>query len=207
MKLEEEKWIRDKGRVGALAALFHFSLFILPTSGRRGQQGGSWGSREQRALGAARGRSRSANSRSGLVAAPVGVRAHQRGFTLLEVLVAFIVFVLIFGAVLDALGMAMRNTRRSAEVSEAALWAQSKLDAIGTIEELDEGSDSGEFNRQYRWQLDVRKEQVQRSDGLATDTFPVELYRVDLTVSWGDANRHNEQHFITLRSKLKEGQF
>lgn len=131
----------------------------------------------------------------------------QRGFTLLEVLVAFIVFVLIFGAVLDALGMAMRNTRRSAEVTEAALWAQSKLDAIGTIEELEEGSDSGEFNRQYRWQLDVRKQDVPRTDGLSADTFPVELYRVDLTVSWGDANRRNEQHFITLRSKLKEGQF
>ncbi|MCB1599246.1 MAG: type II secretion system protein [Xanthomonadales bacterium] len=120
---------------------------------------------------------------------------------------AFIVFVLIFGAVLDALGMAMRNTRRSAEVSEAALWAQSKLDAVGTIEELEEGNERGEFNQQFRWELDIRKQEVPRTDGLASDTFPVDLYRVDLTVSWGDANQRKEQHFITLRSKLKEGQF
>ena len=53
----------------------------------------------------------------------------------------------------------------------------------------------------------LRKQDVPRTDGLSADTFPVELYRVDLTVSWGDANRRNEQHFITLRSKLKEGQF
>ncbi|MBK9653957.1 MAG: prepilin-type N-terminal cleavage/methylation domain-containing protein [Rhodanobacteraceae bacterium] len=131
----------------------------------------------------------------------------QGGFTLLEVLVAFIVFVLIFGAVLDALGMAMRNTRRSAEVSEAALWAQSKLDAIGTIEELKEGSDSGEFNAHYRWQLDVSKQEVERTDGVSPDSFPVELYRVELVVSWGDRNRRSEQHFVTLRSMLKEGQF
>jgi len=134
-------------------------------------------------------------------------RRRQRGFTLLEVLVAFIVFVLIFSAVLEALGMAMRNTRRSAEVSEAALWAQSKLDALGTIEELEDGSDSGEFNARYRWQLDVSKQEVARTDGLSADSFPVELYRVDLTVSWGDRNRQVEQHFVTLRSKLKEGQF
>lgn len=135
-------------------------------------------------------------------------RARQQGgFTLLEVLVAFIVFVLIFGSVLQALGMAMRNTRRSAEVSEAALWAQSKLDAIGTIEELDEGSNRGEFNKQFRWQLDIRKQEVARADGLSADAFPVELYRVDLAVSWGDQYQRKEQHFVTLRSKLKEGQF
>jgi general secretion pathway protein I len=134
-------------------------------------------------------------------------RSRQQGFTLIEVLVAFIVFVLIFGAVLDALGMAMRNTRRSAEVSQAALWAQSKLDAVGTIEELEEGNERGEFNQQFRWELDIRKQEVPRTDGLASDTFPVELYRVDLAVSWGDANQRKEQHFVTLRSKLKEGQF
>ncbi len=131
----------------------------------------------------------------------------QGGFTLLEVLVAFVVFVMVFGAVLEAMGMALRNTRRSAEVSEAALWAQSKLDSIGTVEELKEGSESGDFNDQYQWQLEVSKSEVQRTDGLSADSFPVELYRVDLTVSWGDRNRRNQQHFTTMRSMLKEGQF
>ena len=131
----------------------------------------------------------------------------QGGFTLLEVLVAFVVFVLVFGAVLEAMGLALRNTRRSAEVSEAALWAQSKLDSLGTVDELEEGSENGEFSKRYQWQLEVSKYEVVRTDGLAADSFPVELYRVDLTVSWGERNRRNEQHFITLRSKLKEGQF
>lgn len=136
-----------------------------------------------------------------------GLPRRQSGFTLLEVLVAFIVFVLVFGAVLEALGMAMRNTRRSSEVSVAALWAQSKLDAIGTIEELDEGSESGDFDEKYRWQLEVRKQPVERSDGLSADSFPVELYRVELIVSWGERGHENQQSFVTLRSMLKEGQF
>lgn len=131
----------------------------------------------------------------------------QRGFTLLEVLVAFVVFVFIFSAVLDALGLALRNTRRSAEVSEAALWAQSKLDALGTIEELEEGSDSGEFDERYRWKLDVSRSDVPREGGLSADTFPVDLYRIELVVSWGERGRRNEQRFVTMRSKLKEGQF
>lgn len=147
------------------------------------------------------------NRPSGLVVGLPRVSVHQQGFTLLEVLVAFIVFVMIFGAVLDALGMAMRNTRRSAEVSEAALWAQSKLDAIGTIEELEEGSDSGRFDERYSWQLEVRKAEVPRTDGISPDTFPVDLYRVELVVSWGDRNRRSEQRFVTMRSMLKEGQF
>lgn len=134
-------------------------------------------------------------------------RRQQGGFTLIEVLVAFVVFVAIFGAVLQALGMALRNTRRSAEVSEAALWAQSRLDALGTIEELEEGSDAGEFNRKYRWELDVRKQEVAREDGISADSFPVELYRVELKVAWGERGQERHQSFVTLRSKLKEGQF
>lgn len=131
----------------------------------------------------------------------------QRGFTLIEVLVAFVVFVAIFGAVLQALGIALRNTRRSAEVSEAALWAQSRLDALGTVEELEEGTESGEFNRRYRWELDVRKQEIARADGISADNFPVDLYRVELVVSWGERGRENRQSFVTMRSKLKEGQF
>jgi len=168
----------EKGRACARAVLFPFSFFLFPSAADCGAP------------------------------PPISRRKRQQGgFTLLEVLVAFIVFVMIFGAVLEALGMAMRNTRRSAEVSEAALWAQSKLDALGTIEELEEGSDSGEFNRRYRWQLDVRKAEIAREDGISADSFPVDLYRVELVVSWGDRNRRTEQRFVTLRSMLKEGQF
>jgi general secretion pathway protein I len=174
---------------------------------RRLQRGLAPNAIRQRRLAATDGQRATPTALLGLSVRPARVANRQQGFTLLEVLVAFVVFVMIFGAVLDALGMALRNTRRSAEVSESALWAQSKLDAIGTIEELDEGSDSGEFNKQYRWQLEVRKQPVERTDGLSADTFPVELYRVELTVSWGDRNRRSEQHFVTLRSKLKEGQF
>ncbi|MCB1608685.1 MAG: type II secretion system protein, partial [Xanthomonadales bacterium] len=36
-------------------------------------------------------------------------RGRQGGFTLLEVLAAFVVFVLVFGAVLETLSMAGRN--------------------------------------------------------------------------------------------------
>lgn len=178
MKREKGKGQMEKGRARAGAVLFPFSFSLFPSA-------------------------------AGIAARqPISRRRRQQGgFTLLEVLVAFIVFVLIFGAVLDALGMAMRNTRRSAEVSEAALWAQSKLDAIGTVDELEEGSDSGEFSQRYRWQLDVRKQEVERADGVSPDSFPVELYRVELVVSWGDRNRRSEQTFVTLRSKLKEGQF
>ena len=207
MKRENGKGKMEKGRARAGAVLFPLSFFLFPARRMYRQQGGVWGTGTRPARVAVPDRQGSTESPSGLVCDRSRVSVHQQGFTLLEVLVAFIVFVLIFGAVLDALGMAMRNTRRSAEVSEAALWAQSKLDAVGTVDELEEGSDSGEFNQHYRWQLDVRKQEVERTDGISPDSFPVELYRVELVVSWGDRNRRREQNFVTLRSKLKEGQF
>ena len=67
--------------------------------------------------------------------------------------------------------------------------------------------ETGEFNDRYSWELNVRKAPVARNDGLSADTFPSELYRVELIVRWGARGQQSEQRFVTMRSMLKEGQF
>ena len=69
----------------------------------------------------------------------------QRGFSLLELVAAFLVFALGFGALMQILSASLRNARLSAEYTQAALWAQSKLDSVGIGDKLKEGGSSGEF--------------------------------------------------------------
>ena len=57
--------------------------------------------------------------------------AGSRGFTLLELLLAFVVFALSFATVLEILSGSMRNTVRARHYSEAALTAQSIMDQVG----------------------------------------------------------------------------
>lgn len=139
---------------------------------------------------------------------PPGCR-RQGGFTLLEVLAAFVVFVMVFGAVLETLSMAGRNARRSAEISEAALWAQSKLDAVGLEEELRAGSESGRFDDRYSYRLEISEwiapvsAEAQAAGG--QPAVAVDMFRVELVVIWSDGIRERSRRFVTVRSKLKDG--
>ena len=56
---------------------------------------------------------------------------NQQGFTMIEILAAFSVFVLAFAMALQILSGSISNTRRSAEYTQAALWAQSIMETVG----------------------------------------------------------------------------
>ena len=79
----------------------------------------------------------------------------QRGFTLIEVVVAFSILAVGLGIMMQIAVGAMRQARNATEFTEAARYAQSLLDSIGVGERLEEGGDSGEFGERYRWDLDV----------------------------------------------------
>lgn len=79
----------------------------------------------------------------------------SRGFTLIEMIAAFVIFAIAVGALMQILTMSMNNARRSADETRAALWAQSLLDNVGIGERIEAGSSHGEFDRKYRWELQI----------------------------------------------------
>lgn len=126
----------------------------------------------------------------------------QRGFTLLEVMVAFTLFVLVVGLLLQTLSLSMRATRVADEVSRAALWAQTKLDSVGIDGKLNPGTQTGRFDDTYRYELTVRPHQPTDSPAAANAaSIPVELFEVELRVYWRD----RVESFTTLRGRMKDG--
>jgi general secretion pathway protein I len=121
------------------------------------------------------------------------------GFTLIEVMAAFLVFALLFGVILQVLSTSMTNTRRAGDFTQAALWAQSVLDAAGVEEVLEPGRRSGRFDDRFSWTLVVTEEMVFDERGLDALDLPIALYALELTVEWGD-ERPREAVFRTLRS-------
>jgi general secretion pathway protein I len=81
----------------------------------------------------------------------------QRGFSLIEVIAAFLIFALGFGVLLEILTGSLRIAHRSQDYTQAALWAQSKLDLVGVGEPLKDGDDSGKFDDDYRWSMHIAK--------------------------------------------------
>ena len=140
-------------------------------------------------------------------------RARQHGFTLLEVLAAFVIFALVFATSLQILSGSLRNTQRSADYTLAALWAQSHMDGLGLDPPLEEGSYSGEFDGGYRWEMEVSRhepEPVETAQGefaaieITDAEVPVDLYLIELDVLWGDPPRERRAQFRTLRSVTPE---
>ena len=123
----------------------------------------------------------------------------QAGFTLIEVMAAFAVFALMFGVVLQVLSTSMTNTRRAGDYTQAALWAQSKLDVLGLEQMLEPGQSSGQFDERYDWYLTVEEVMNFDDSGLDLAELPLALYSVELVVEWGE-NPRREAVFRTLRS-------
>lgn len=132
-----------------------------------------------------------------------GTRASlHSGFTLIEIVVSLAILALGLGLAMQIATGAMRNARHAAQRTEAALYAKSLLDAAGVGERLEEGQDSGEFGEDYRWSLTVAKEEVEAEGtaGLDPSLSPVQLYRLELLVEWGEGRTAQEARFVTLRA-------
>ena len=127
---------------------------------------------------------------------PIPHSRRQRGFSLLEVIAAIMLLAIAFTALMKVAGASIGLTRNAAEYSQAAMRARSLLDSAFVGEAVKPGNRSGRFDTQYRWQLDVRP---WNTGGPAVPGAPLQLYQLDLTVSWGPQAHPRAAHFRTLR--------
>lgn len=130
-----------------------------------------------------------------------------QGFTLLEALLALTVFATAFALVLDTLARGLRNTRLAADLTQATLWAQNRLDAIGVVEKLAPTRTEGRFDERYSYQLEVEPYVPVDGPTQADANFPVQLFKVVLTVQWTVETGRRSERFVTVKSRLKEGAF
>lgn len=130
-----------------------------------------------------------------------------RGFTLLEVMLAFVIFALSFSTVLEIMAGSMRSVKRASEDTEVALFAQSIMDLVGTEIPIEEGEFSGAGMDRYQWRLgiylyDATDVDTQTQTQVLAEMSGIELYWVDLDIDWDTGRRQRNAHFSTIRSIL-----
>ena len=125
----------------------------------------------------------------------------QRGYTLLEVLVAFAVLALALTFLLGTLSGSTRQVRWSADAGRAALHAQSLLAEVGVGEALQPGREEGELeDGRYRWQLEVAPYVDPLQPAAAVeDPFGTRLMALRLELAWGDGGRGQRLVVESLR--------
>ncbi len=129
-------------------------------------------------------------------------RHRSGGFTLLEILAAFVIFAVAYVTLLQIFGGGVRSTILSQEYTEAILLAQSKIAELGMEEPLGTGGDDGDFDEKYRWELEVT--QWESGGSVSSGGYQTELLHVSLTVLWGNGDRENRATLETLRTVSAE---
>ena len=104
-------------------------------------------------------------------------------------------------ALLTAVGSGIGNAGISARYLEAARRAQSRLDALGTIEPLAPGEQGGDDGGGYRWRIRISPPAMHPMQG-----GPIALlYAVEVNVSWGEGGGTRGVSLQTERAGLAVG--
>ena len=109
----------------------------------------------------------------------------QKGFSLLEILVAFSILALSLTVLLKIFSSGIHTAIVSEEYANAVQVAESLLAKTGVESDLQDGISRGTDNEKYHWEISVNPYEPELEE-LEPDSFPVNLYRIIVRVSWGD---------------------
>lgn len=116
----------------------------------------------------------------------VGTCRAARGYTLIEVIVAFALLALALTVLLGSLGNASRQVHWADGAGRAALYAQSLLDQVGVAESLQAGTRHGSFeDDRYQWTLATRPFIDTGATTQAMTADGAQLFEVQLDMQWG----------------------
>lgn len=124
----------------------------------------------------------------------------RRGYTLIEVIVAFAVLGLGLTLLLGTLSNGTRQVRWAADSGRAALHARSLLDDVGIGVPVSPGRSSGTFeDGRYRWTLAIAPfDDPEAAPALAGATAGG-LFELTLAVEWGQGGPRERLQLQTLR--------
>ena len=120
-------------------------------------------------------------------------RGAQAGFTLIEVVVAFVVLTLVFSVGFEIFSTGLARAGMLEERSRALEVARSRLDDVGMEETIAAGATQGEAqDPRFHWTTTVTPYD-EGSDPMHPIQSSYALYRVDVTVDWhgGDGKDHS----------------
>jgi type II secretion system protein I len=122
----------------------------------------------------------------------------ERGFTLIEALIAFAILAVVVVALYEAMGTGLRGFDRAAESDEALLIAQSEFDRIAATKTMPaEGLGGAIEGTGFRWRAVAVPAAKAEPEHLRMS--PLKLQTVRVVVSWRDRQVAIEKTLLVQR--------
>ncbi|MFU8787967.1 MAG: type IV pilus modification PilV family protein [Methylobacter sp.] len=125
----------------------------------------------------------------------------QRGFSLLEILIAFSILALSLGILLKIFSAGVNTAGVAEDYTAAVQIAEALMAKTGVETPLQPGDSDGLEHDKYRWQVSISPFQFV-AENLDISALPLVLFRVKVTVSWGEQNARSyarQVELITLK--------
>ena len=127
-------------------------------------------------------------------------KSTQSGYSLIEVLVAFVILSLTLGIMFRVFSAGLRNIDTASDYTEAVVIAESKLASPGVIEPLAAGQQEGTAAERYGWIRTISP--FDSRPGQLSDPA-VMAYRIDVSVRWSKFGAERKVQLSTIRLENK----
>jgi len=127
------------------------------------------------------------------------------GFTLIEVVVALAILGVALTVIIELFSGGLRLARTSVEYTRAITYARMKMEEIAVQQKMEEGTQEGEFDSTYRWQVETKKVDVLPIEKGIEFKAPTELFQVKVNILWKSGDREKSTRLETYRTiKLED---
>jgi general secretion pathway protein I len=127
------------------------------------------------------------------------------GFTLIEVVVAMAILGVALTVIIELFSGGLRLARTSAEYTKAINYARMKMEEIAVKQTMEEGTQEGEFDHTFRWQVETKKVDVLPIEKGIDFKPPTELFQVKVYVLWKSGSKERSTRLETYRTiKLED---
>jgi len=120
----------------------------------------------------------------------------QKGFSLLEILIAFSILALSLGILLKIFSAGVNTAVVAEDYTAAVQIAESLMAKTGVETPLQANQSSGLENEKYHWLVEVSPFEF-NPENVDTTTIKAVLFKVKVIVSWGDDNANDRQVELT----------
>jgi general secretion pathway protein I len=128
-----------------------------------------------------------------------------KGFTLIEVVVGIAILGIALTVIIELFAGGLRLARTSKEYTKAVSYAHTKMEDIGSQQNIEEGVSEGEFDDVYHWRVAMKKVNLLPVEKPWEVKLPVELFQVRVDVLWKSGSKERSASIESYRTiKIKD---